>query len=102
MTLKKARERVGYWKRRFNLQEWSIRVKVRPDAEMPDNLGTVTWFVEDAKPIATMELRETAEEETLVHELLHLVIQGHAPYEEYDPHQERAINRIAAVLCNQN
>lgn len=88
------------------MQEWTIKVEVKPPDEClvdgEPTSGYVTWASENAKLSAEITLSETAGEDTLVHELLHIVIEGHKPYEKYDSQTERAINRIAAVICNQS
>jgi Zn-dependent peptidase ImmA (M78 family) len=67
-----------------------------PVEEMPNEWGTAQWVTEECSAI--IRIREDANEETLVHELLHLVLDGHKRYRRYSEMSERAINRIAAAL----
>lgn len=96
MTRAQIAKQCKYWQRRLGLREWSITVEIVSKTNMPKVLGTCRWSTEETS--ALIELREDADESTLVHELLHLVIDGHKVYKRYSPPTERAINRIAAAL----
>jgi Zn-dependent peptidase ImmA (M78 family) len=102
MTISKLRDRAEYWRNRLNLKEWTIRVDWGTKKEMSDAVGTCIWSAEEMAAMVKLKRGEPAHEiePTLVHELLHLVLQGHANYDgNYDIHLERAINKLAAALC---
>lgn len=93
------RKRSDYWKERLNLREWSITVQLGTKKEMPDSVGMALWSAEELSAVVKIRRGEKEQEPTLVHELLHILLQGHANYDGvYDVHTERAINRIAAAL----
>lgn len=99
MTIKALRSRCAYWAARLNLKEWHISLVWGTPEEMKDLCGCVTWHTEELKATVKLSKKVADKEGTLVHELLHIVLQGHADYDEkYDAHLERAINRIAAGL----
>ncbi len=98
MTLPQLKLRLAYWKTRLNLPEWKIALGWGTVKDMEGDLGRCAWNVEELEAIVKLNRRDPQQETTLVHELLHIVIQGHADYETYDPHLERAINRIANAL----
>lgn len=102
MTLKHLRARTEYWRERLNLKEWTISVGWGTKKEMAGCVGCCTWSAEEMCALVKIKRDEPAKElePTLVHELLHLVLQGHSNYDgEYDVHLERAINKLAAALC---
>jgi Zn-dependent peptidase ImmA (M78 family) len=98
MTLPNLRDRAVYWRDRLNLREWAITVRWMVAKDGKENVGHCTWNTERLTAEIAMKRREPDQESTLVHELLHLVMQGHGNYEVYDVHTERAINRIASAL----
>lgn len=100
MTQAQAEKECAYWVKRLGLKEWSenTTINVIPAAEMPDEWGTCQWITEECS--ATIRIREDADRATIVHELLHLVLDGHKRYRRYSEMSERAINRIAAALVN--
>lgn len=102
MTLKTLQSRAQYWQARLNLREWSITVGWGTGKECPESgpvLGCCGWKAEELTAEIHITRRQKYQEETLIHELLHIVMQGHeAEVPEYDVHVERAINRIATAL----
>jgi predicted metal-dependent hydrolase len=98
VTLPKLRERAAYWQDRMNLREWQITVRWMTPKDGKGNVGHCAWATEQLQAEIAIRAREPNQELTLVHELLHLAIQGHGNYETYDVHVERAINRIAGAL----
>jgi hypothetical protein len=98
-------------KLRLNAPAWeSIKFEFKPRDEMKDgdghNVGWCNWMPEERK--AWGEIMEEADlvesggrsvEATLVHELLHIVFQGHFDVlPKYDPHFERALNDMTDLL----
>lgn len=98
MTLSELRERTMYWQERLNLREWDISIQWGTPREMEEALGLCLWNVEELSAVIKLRRRGAQQESTLVHELLHITLQGHEDYSTYDQHLERAINRIAAAL----
>ncbi len=99
--------RCAYWLRRFGMAEWlgmrpkqpalpRVRVTVRSKKKMGEDVGTCTWHAEQCT--AEIELLRGQGEDTLVHEILHLVLEGHTTYADirYSELHERALNRLAA------
>lgn len=100
MTLVKIRDCVAYWQRQLNLPEWSVTVRWAGGEEARD-LGTCWWYTEELRAEITIKPRSNEQELTVIHELLHLVIDGHKEWEGYNEDTERAINRIAKALYNE-
>jgi hypothetical protein len=88
----------------LNLKEWTIGLEWGRKKEMVDCVGCCLWQAEEQ--VAVIKLRKDhdglSEEETLVHELLHIVLQGHDELgPQYSIPLERAINKIAKALTCQ-
>lgn len=98
MNLRELKGQLEYWQARLNLREWSITLQWLTPKEAREFHGLCAWSVEDLTATIKLWQRSPKLEATLVHELLHLVLQGHREYETYDPTLERAINRISAAL----
>lgn len=98
MTLGQLQERKDYWQARLNLKEWRITATWGPQKGMKCFHGMCWWNPEEL--IATIQINRMSKdkESILVHELLHIVWQGHADVPDYDIHIERAINRTADAL----
>lgn len=102
MTLRALRSRAAFWVGRLNLKEWTVNVSWGDGKEVPEAgpvAGSCSWNVEHLTAEVTVTKGSAQVEQTLVHELLHIVLQGHADLSgPYDAHLERAINRITAAL----
>ncbi len=101
------RRDLAFWQAALGLQHWRIDLKrgvpvkgeAKPfTAELPDNwVGATWWTVED--PNVVISIRKGEGTHTLVHELLHLRLEGHRPCPaRYNPHYERALNHLADAL----
>lgn len=73
--------------------------------ELGENIGRVEWepeyrkaFIYLLRPEDRTEREMAAIEEDLVHELLHIVFQGHKSYKKYNPQHERSINQVTGAL----
>jgi hypothetical protein len=98
--------RCDYWLNRFGMAEWiglrpnsplpRVRVLIRSRKKMDGNVGGCTWLAEECT--AVIEILRGHGEETLVHEILHLALEGHTTYAEvkYSEMHERALNRLAS------
>lgn len=108
MGIRQLRVLAKEWQAKLGLTEWEIKVawgklSDSPDPakyEMyPDCEGNTWWFTEDFRVIILIRKGCEDLEGTLVHELLHVLIEGHrtAPA-KYDPLYERAINKLTKAL----
>lgn len=101
-------KRLTYWLERFGMAEWigsrpreegvpRVRVLIRTRKKMAGEVGRCTWHAEECT--ADIELLRGQGEETLVHEILHLALQGHTTYSDakYSEMHERALNRLAGA-----
>lgn len=104
MTLSRLRERCDYWKDLLNLREWTIEVRWGSTKETPRLHGYCWWHSEEFQAVVAVWKGSREKEAVLVHELLHIVIEGHQELtREYDVNIERAINRITyAMLAAEN
>ena len=108
MTRDDLQSRCDYWLDRLGMAEWRgnrpltniprVRVRVRSIQKMDGNLGSCEWHAEVCE--AEIEIRRGQGEETLIHEILHLLLEGHTTYvpERYSEMHERALNRLARLL----
>ena len=107
MTIRQVRRQLlPFWQEALNLREWKIVVKFGTAKEMEDAQGIrcqgLNYIsVEELESHIFLDRKviEQDVESTLVHELLHLVFDGHKNQTmRYDPMQERALNRTAGAL----
>lgn len=100
MTHAEIKKALPFWKTALRLEDWDIIVKTVPTAKLridgEDHEGLNWIHPEDM--FSEIHLRRGATEETLVHELLHLVHDGDGPLKPYDVLHERALNRVAAAM----
>lgn len=101
---------LSLWQDAFALGHWGIDLAVHPGDEMQGRDAAVSAQAEYDH--AVMALREPTElqpvdvEESIVHELLHVLLEGHknlatsADSETYDPMYERGLNVLSAVLVS--
>lgn len=107
MRITTARKLVRYWQEILGLTEWTIADVVwGEDSLMGDSFsGFNDFFTEGRKSKIILNRRDADDEieETIVHELLHLMIDGHKGKDKvvgrhYDPMHELALNRLAKVF----
>lgn len=100
MTSREIARALPFWKMVLRLEDWNIIAITKPAKEMfhggTDNEGLN--FINPEEMHSEIWLRWGAAEETLVHELLHLVFDGDRAMRKYDVLHERALNRTAAAL----
>lgn len=91
-----------FWQEVLNLLEWKITIRWATAKESVECVGLNYFSVEEQKSAVAIARNcpKNMQEETLVHELLHLVFDGHTPTDpdKYDPLHERALNKTAAAL----
>lgn len=104
-----ASDRLGYWQRRLNLEDWSITVKVCRARELRrETVGNVHWDPE--KKTAVIRVLDSSDyqlpfasvlrdvETTVVHELVHLELAYLPRTESSATPEEQAVTRIADAL----
>lgn len=93
---------VRRWQKKFGLADWKITVNVIPAEELNGCAGTLEWETEYHAATMTLaaELPKPDLEETVVHELLHLLLEGHkSANSRYDAMYERGLNTLSALLA---
>ena len=107
-AIRDLRKAAAHWREVLGLSEWTLYVcygkPVDGQADLAkgeisaDCEGQAMWHTESPHAIIALR-RGQATEETVVHELLHIRLEGHRPAPiKYDPLYERALNLIAAAL----
>lgn len=104
-----AADRLGYWQRRLNLDDWSITVKVCRSSDLRrETVGNVHWDPE--KKTAVIRVLDASDytipfpsvlrdvETTVVHELVHLELAYLPRTESSATPEEQAVTRIADAL----
>jgi hypothetical protein len=99
MKISEARELARKWQTILGVNHWVIAVRwATPNDDCEDCFGCCRWFVEEANAEMVLN-RKLADEETIAHEILHVVFEGHLPKaKRYDALYEQAINRISKLL----
>jgi hypothetical protein len=104
MTLFELRRLCRLWQKRLRITDWTITIGWGTQAEMPDACGTAQYDPRQMtaevliRPGTDEAYPDGGVEQTIVHELLHLVLHGDTEYERECIMQERAINQIADAL----
>lgn len=108
MTTKELKQLFNYWVDKLELSPpvWrNSSIAFAKDADLENNLGQINWNIDHSAfsvQIANEKSHKRDDsdiEETLIHELLHLRIEGHKELDATrDPHLEKAINILASIL----
>ncbi len=113
MTRKEMTSIMKFWVKQLDLKQWDINIRYATAEELLDkdnpvsrNDATCAFSTEYAK--ATIIIRplkyrdcdpeEVNIEEDIIHELLHLVLEGHVAQCAEDPMFERGINIVTSAL----
>jgi hypothetical protein len=98
LTIRQLRNLLLEWQSILKLTTWTITLNYGTNKYMGGNVGLNVFSPEEE--ISNIYLRRGEGESTLVHELLHLVFDGHKAPEgqAYSTLHERAINRTAEAL----
>lgn len=105
MTLANLRRLTKLWQKRLKLQDWKIVARFTSSIASENAAGMADWHPDNRTAqvdILPPHLITDDIEETLVHELLHVLYEGHTWYTEdlRSVHQERAHNQTAAALVH--
>ena len=105
MTTQVLKRLCKLWQKRLRISDWTISVSLVPLAEMGDAWGDTLY--DPRQCVAEIRIALEHEdsiyldlgfEQTLIHELLHIVMHGWVDYQHEDIMQERSINHIADAL----
>ena len=109
MTNKKLQNLANVWIKRLELEApvWrDISVSFGTEKELEGCLGYCTWDIDNSCAIIKIAKEpvqaenDVTVEEVLIHELLHLRLEGHRDIKDKrDAQYERALNTISRVLC---
>jgi hypothetical protein len=108
MTINELRARLAYWQAALSLPEWSVHLRWGTAREMTCEdgsqvVGLCFWSTEESSAMVLLARNQDDHESTLIHELLHLTLEGHRPIcKKYDAQYERGLNRIADALKRTN
>jgi hypothetical protein len=97
-TIHEVRRATRKWQEILCLRDWRFFVKWGKvkDLARVEAVGLCVWTAEERAAEIVLARRQTDLESTLVHEMLHVVLEGHKNYSgRYDVHQERIINGLA-------
>jgi hypothetical protein len=107
MTVPQLRRELKKWQAVLSLQNWRIQIKrgrevsgapVPFSDEINEECVGLTWWMPES-PNAVVVIRKGQGVHTLVHELLHLRLEGHKETPlKYDPNYERALNHLTDCL----
>jgi hypothetical protein len=105
MTLPALRRLCKLWQKRLRISDWTIDLSWGSPEEMASVCGLTLY--DPRNMIAAIRIDEHMDDEmyldlgfeqTLIHELLHIVMHGWVDYEAENIMQERSINHIADAL----
>jgi hypothetical protein len=99
------------WQKRLNLVDWTLKPRFVDQETMAEkvdgrSVGGCIWcsdrktadlYILSSERLHTLD-DEGQEEHILLHELLHIVLEGHGPPKKSDIHVERAIHQLTAAL----
>lgn len=106
MTKPRLKSVCKRWLTALRLNEWEVDLEFVPDAEALEGCdGTAEWQTEYKHVLIKLAADQTDEEleETLVHELLHVLLEAHKPHprvQKYDALYERGLNVLSDLLTS--
>ncbi len=106
MTLFELRRLHKLWKKRLRIEDWTTSISFGTPEQwgtdcgrtMYDPRSMAAYILIAPAPTEENQYLDGGVEQTLIHELLHLVMHGWLEYEKEDLLQERSINVIADAL----
>ncbi len=108
MTLTTLKKLCRHWQETLRVTDWTISVRWAKSGELAEAYGTNAY--DPRQMLAEIVIRPEVDvsqfliypdggiEQTLIHEILHIVMHGEVDYEKENIMQERAINQIADAL----
>lgn len=102
MKISEARDVCLEWQKSLGLESWDVRVRwANPKDKMTlDDYGQIMWWTEECRAEMILH-RKNADVETIVHELMHVRLEGHRPEPlPYDAVYEQGLNRVVSILVN--
>lgn len=98
VTIEQLTKRANYWCQLLGVDDkWNIGIEIGHVGEMEGCRGMN--IISPEYQACKIMIAPGEPEETLVHEILHIILDGHkADRDEYDPMHERAINKMASAL----
>ena len=99
MTIGELRASARYWQERLGLNDWKITIRQAKNSEMAGDeyAGHAYWIPE--YPEGTILVRRGSGVDIVLHELLHIRLEGHRPSpKRYDALYERALNALTDAL----
>ena len=102
MSIKELRTLVDQWKPRLGLENWKISVRWAKKGEVEEYChGLVFWTTELATARILISKKSDDYLHTVVHELLHIRLEGHlSEVHADDPLYEQALNKLAEALIS--
>lgn len=96
------------WQKRMGLADWTIAVAFVPQSDLePQSIANISWNPDDMASAQMWVCRpdeiqhsepEWYVESCIIHELGHLLLDGHREYPGHDVNTERAINKLTLAL----
>ena len=109
MTLFNLRRLARLWQKRLRISDWKVDIAFGAEEEMNSegeecdgwtryDPRDMTAIIRIAPNLDHENYSDGGYEQTIIHELLHIVLHGECLYEKEDISQERKINIIADAL----
>ncbi len=104
MTIRQLKNLCTTWQERLKITDWTVDISWVTRKEMPESYGETEY--DPRQMLAVVRIRDDEDqnypdggfEQTVIHELLHIVWHGDKEYKRENIMQERAINQIADAL----
>ncbi len=98
MRIAELRETCRYWQTELGLTDWRIHLRFPKAGEISQEYAGHTYWKPEY-PEGLIIVDRSAGAHTIVHELLHIRLEGHRiACKRYDPLYERALNCLAEAL----
>lgn len=100
MTRKEIEKALPFWMNVLNIENWEVTVRTGRTSELVydgDPCDGLT-YIHPEYSSAEIILKRGSKEDTLIHELLHIVFDGDKQLGPYDLLHERALNKTSQAL----
>ncbi|MGH7239663.1 MAG: hypothetical protein ACREHG_06310 [Candidatus Saccharimonadales bacterium] len=101
MTLKQAVKFTSEIQRNFRLTEWKIYVTIESDVlSKYERLGYCSWNTDYKEAYIHLDANQKPKQtkETIIHEMMHILLQGHQDIPARDPMFEFGLNVLCELL----